>query len=228
MFHENKKYYAVKIYDGSKSSYWAFLTPEATLVMDRWFEFRKSKGENLTDDSPVFTTIKNTNIKNSFLTDANARFIMYDLIKHSGLKRVKVSNTRYDKAVMYMFRKRFNTILKLDNDVNSNIAEKLMAHKKGLDGAYLQPTREECFTEFVKAVPNLTVDPTERQKVEFDKQKQEIKNLEVERDEIKRLEQSNNSLQDSIQIQKQESSDEQKRLLQILDDMQNQINNLKK
>ena len=61
-----------------------------------------------------------------------------------------------------MFRKRFNTILKINNDVNSNIAEKLMAHKKGLDGVYLQPTREECFNEFVKAILQLTVDDSQR------------------------------------------------------------------
>ena len=65
---------------------------------------------------------------------------------------------------MYMFRKRFSIILKLKNDVNSNITEKLMAYKKGLDGTYLQPTREECFREFVKAISQLTIDPTERQK----------------------------------------------------------------
>ena len=184
MSHENKKCYAIKIYDGSKSGYWAFLTPEATKAMDRWLQYRKSKGEELDDESCVFTTVKKTNTKNVHMTDDNARFIMYDLIKQSGLKRIKVSRTRYDKAVMYMFRKRFNTILKLDNDVNSNIAEKLMAHKKGLDGTYLQPTREECFEEFVKAVAELTVDPTERQRMEIELQKQEITELQKKQREI--------------------------------------------
>ncbi len=165
--HKAQKCYGIKIYDGSRSGYWAFLTPEATVVMDRWIEYRKQRGEQITGESPLFITIKKTNTKHAHLTDENARFIMYDLIKASGLKRVKVSKTRYDKAVMGMFRKRFNTILKIENSVNSNIAEKLMAHKKGLDGVYLKPTMEECFTEFVKAIPQLTIDPTKRQELKL-------------------------------------------------------------
>lgn len=135
---EKKKWrYAIKIYDESKSGYWAFLTPEATKILDNFIQSRKLNGEEITSESPIFTTIKKTNTTHHNLTDGNARFIIYNLIKQSGLIRNKVSNTRYDKAMMYMFRKRFNTILKLNNDVNSNIAEKLMAHKKGLDGTYL-------------------------------------------------------------------------------------------
>ena len=61
------------------------------------------------------------------------------------------------------FRKRFNTILKINNDVNTNIAEKLMQHKKGLDGSYLTPTRQQCFAEFVKAIYELTIDAQQRQ-----------------------------------------------------------------
>jgi len=50
-----------------------------------------------------------------------------------------------------------NTILKLESKVNSNIAEKIMGHKNGLDGVYLSPTREECFKEFVKGIDQLTI-----------------------------------------------------------------------
>jgi len=86
---------------------------------------------------------------------------------------------RFDKAQNYMFRKRFNTILKLNNDVNSNIAEKLMAHKRELDGTYLQPTQEECYREFVKAIPELTVSSQERQKIEIEMKQETIDTLEA-------------------------------------------------
>ena len=177
MYHKNKKCYGVKIYDGSKSGYWAFLTPEATLVLDRWFDYRKFKDEELTDESAIFGNVYNSS-KHHYLTSDNARFIVNELIKKSGLKRKKVSKTRYDKAIMYMFRKRFNTILKLDNEINSNITEKLMAHKKGLDGTYLQPTIEECFTEFVKAIPELTINDSARKQFELDKITKEKTDLE--------------------------------------------------
>lgn len=48
-----------------------------------------------------------------------------------------------------------------------------MAHKRGLDGTYLQPTREECFIEFVKAIPELTISDNERIKLENMKLKEE-------------------------------------------------------
>jgi len=54
-----------------------------------------------------------------------------------------------------------------------------MAHKKGFDGTYLQPTREEFYREFVKAIPNLTIDPTERQKIDLEKKQEKIDQLEA-------------------------------------------------
>ena len=50
----------------------------------------------------------------------------------------------------HAFRKRFNTILKMDNTVNVNIAEKLMGHKNGLDGVYFTPSRDQLFSEWCK------------------------------------------------------------------------------
>ena len=72
-----------------------------------------------------------------------------------------------------------------------------MAHKRGLDGTYLQPTMEECFAEFVKAITELTIDPTEKQKLEIhnleaekSELKQKIQETEMQQDEIERLRQS--------------------------------------
>ena len=182
------KCYGLKIYDGSKSGYWAFLTPETTTLLDAYFEQRKIKGEVLTNDSPIFVNQRITEKFSENVSDSYARYIIYNLITQAGIKRIKVSKFRFDKAGMYMFRKRFNTILKLNNDVNSNIAEKLMAHKRGLDGTYLQPTMEECFAEFVKAIPDLTIDPTNRQTEELKKKQKEINSLEQKSRKIDELE----------------------------------------
>ena len=154
--------YAVKVYDESKDGYWVFLTPEARKIIDRYLNGRKLQGEKLDDNSPIFTTLGSRwNTKNRHLTDDNMKEILDKIIKGSKIDRKKVGN-RYDKSLTYMFRKRFNTILKLNNAVNSNIAEKLMAHKKGLDGTYLQPTMEECYHEFVKAISDLAIDDSQR------------------------------------------------------------------
>ncbi len=183
----NEKCYGLKIYDGSKSGYWAFLTPEATIMLDTYFQQRKIKGEVLTDESPIFVNSRKTDKFLENVSDDYARYIIYNMITQAGIKRIKVSRFRYDKAAMYMFRKRFNTILKLNNELNSNIAEKLMAHKKGLDGTYLQPTMEECFKEFVKAIPDLTIDPTQRQRLELVDKQKEIHILELKNKKIDEL-----------------------------------------
>jgi integrase len=185
---DGEKCYSLKIYDGSKSGYYAFLTPEATADMDRYFQKRIIQGETFTQESPIFAMVRNSKIFAESITHDYARFIVYNMITQAGIKRIKVSKHRFDKSAMYMFRKRFNTILKLNNEVNSNIAEKLMAHKRGLDGTYLQPTKEECFAEFVKAIPDLTIDPTKRQQLDINEKQKEINLLEQKSRKIDDLE----------------------------------------
>lgn len=175
---------SVYIYDGSKEGYFAFLTPEASKALDNYFRQRELNGETLTEDSPVFAN--HTRFKPSkyeHFTKDSVRQMVQDLITKSGIERIK-NGKRFDKAATYGFRKRFNTILKLNNDVNSNITEKLMAHKRGLDGTYLQPTKEECFAEFFKAIPELTIDSSERQRVEIENKNKEIQALEGKNQEL--------------------------------------------
>jgi len=187
---------SVYIYDGSKQGYWAFLTPEASRSLENYFSKRKLHDEILTDESPVFSNMDNGRTQKDYLSQYSARQRINDAIIAAGIEKTKTGK-RYDKAIIYGFRKRFNTILKLNNDVNSNIAEKLMAHKRGLDGTYLQPTKEECFAEFVKAIPELTISPTERQRAIIENKNKEIVQLEskneeiqLQQDAIKRLEQA--------------------------------------
>ena len=180
--------YAVQVYDGSKEGYWVFLTPEARKVLDRYLNGRKLAGEKLDDETPLFTTLGSRwNTKNNHLTDDNMKEILGRIIQGAKIQRKKTGN-RYDKSLVYMFRKRFNTILKLNDRVNSNIAEKLMAHKKGLDGIYLQPTLEECYKEFFKAISDLTIDDNERLRVTNQKLEREKSELEKNNDTIKQLE----------------------------------------
>jgi len=211
---DKQKCYAIKIYDGSKSGYYAFLTPEATRTLSRYIQSRKTNGELINDESPLFHSQRRLENQDGAMRTDFARITMANLIKAAGVKRTRVSGQTFDKSVMYMFRKRFNTILKLNNEVNSNIAEKLMAHKRGLDGTYLQPTMQECFKEFAKAIPDLTVDPTERLKLENEKLESENNELEIKNARIDELERrfENELLRDK------ENEKEQEQMLKILDD----------
>ena len=179
---------AVRIYDGSKDAYWAFLTPEASQALDHYLKSRKLNGENLSQESPVFANYNKPNptMKNDYLSEKSVRIIMKNLIRTSGIERTKEGN-RFDKATVYGLRKRFFTILKSNKDVNSNIAEKLMAHKRGYDGSYFKPTREECFAEFLKAVPDLTISDEARDKIKIEKLEQEKTKIEKLQEEMTEL-----------------------------------------
>ena len=175
--------YAVRIYDEAESGfsdssrygYWAFMTPEGRKAIDKYIQSRKLNGEKLSAESPLFSA-PDGNV--DYLTLGNLYTILRRIYKQAGVDRKKIDARRYDKAIVYGFRKRFDTILKIDNSINSNIAEKLMAHTYGLDGNYLKPNREQCFAEFVKAIPALTVSEAERQKLELEKKDKEILELE--------------------------------------------------
>ncbi len=74
-----------------------------------------------------------------------------------GIKKrnIKKCDGRYDVQIAHGFRKRFNAVLKMDNLVNYNIAEKMIGHKNGLDGVYFTPTLDELFAEFKKVIRKL-------------------------------------------------------------------------
>jgi integrase/recombinase XerD len=179
---------SVKIYDGSKEGYFAFLTPEASLALNQYLSSRKLNGEQLNPKSPVFANYDKPNptMKYNYMSTKSLRHLLQNLIKASGIERIK-KGSRFDKAPVYGFRKRFFTILKLNNNVNPNIAEKLMGHKRGYDGSYLKPTREQCFAEFVKTIPELTLSDEERLKAENQKLQEEKSEIEIVKYELRKL-----------------------------------------
>ncbi len=168
--------------DENDYSFFVFLIPEAARALDKYHKERKEKfGEVFTPDTPIFGAMdKHRFAKNEefYQMSGNAfRKMIQAVLNNTSIKRIKKRN-RFDIMIDHGFRKRFNTILKIEKDVNSNIAEKLMQHKKGLDGTYLTPTREECFTEFAKAISQLTIDSRERLRIENLQKDAEISELQ--------------------------------------------------
>jgi len=143
---------AVKMYAGCVEEYWVFLTPQASEALDAYHDSQRQRQESH-DGMPIFAARNHTSAQ---LGWSGARSAIYRLISKSGISRSKRGG-RYDVQVNHGFRKRFNTILKLDNSVNYNIAEKLMGHKNGLDGVYFTPTLEELFAEFRKVIRKIEV-----------------------------------------------------------------------
>jgi len=175
-------------------SYYSFLTPEATSALKEYFDERKRQGEIFDNETPVFRTFAEgkynkckVGLEVKQLTRRGALSLMFRLVSNSNVNRIK-KGRRYDIQMDHGFRKRFNTILKLESSLNSNIAEKLMSHKRGLDGTYLTPTRDELFKEFIKAIHQLTINPSERDRITMIEQEREINDLKKAENRIAKLE----------------------------------------
>jgi len=174
----------VKVYEDSIEEYFTFLTPEASKVLDEFLEKRKKDNENLVPESPIFRTKYSLGIaKAKSMTKKAMQAVIDRAVRNAGIRYFsEKKNGRYLIQLDHGFRKRFNTILKTNNDVNSNIAEKLMGHKRGLDGAYLKPTKEQCFEEFRKAIPTLSIDDAIRLEEEIKNKDDKIHDLETDKD----------------------------------------------
>lgn len=177
---------AVLLYPNENEEYWAFLTPEASDSLDEYHEERKKRGELFDENTPIFRRDYSCGKKVIPIQRSGIISIMYRVIRNAGLERTKV-NHHFDIQMDHGFRKRFNTILKLKNNVNSNVAEKLLGHKNGLDGVYLKPTREQCFAEFRKAIIELMIDDSERQRLKIKQLERDNSELEQYRTKVNEL-----------------------------------------
>ena len=203
--------------DSKDYSFFVFLIPEAAYALDQYHKERQDEGEVFVADTPIFKgsdTHASAKNRDFYQFSGNAfRHLMESLVDRANIQRVKKRN-RYDVMLDHGFRKRFNTILKIDNEVNSNIAEKLMQHKKGLDGTYLTPTRQECFNEFLKAIPELTIASEERQRIKIAEQKQTIDELAKKDAKISQMEKTLEKLvEEKKSLTKQELSQEKANLI---------------
>ena len=183
---------SVKVYADSKDEYYCFIHQEAVKALEEYFEYRTKKGEVLTPDSWVFTTATtptkpmSTNLISSWFSR---------IVERAGVYRGEYINKRYDIQIVYGMRKRFNTILKSNSDVNSNIAEKLIGHSTSipLDNHYFKPTLEVIFEEYQKAIPDLIIDETMRLKQELEIKDRQLSSIEVK-------DQTINNMQHTISI----------------------------
>ena len=193
-------YKAVLIYADELDEYWTFLTPEAASALEEYFKKRRKDGEIFNPDTPIFTHAYPRQRKRGMsIKRGSVISIIVRTVQRAGIERKRV-NRNFDIQIDHGFRKRFNTILKLDSEVNSNIAEKIMGHSVTipLDNSYFTPTLQRLFTEFKKAIQELTIDPTVKQKAELEQKQKEIDELqkkdkqnEMLNDKVERLEQVN-------------------------------------
>lgn len=193
---------SVLVYADDREEYTTFISHEAVKALDDYFEERKKNGETLTPDSYLFVKLNGQKYD-----DISIRVRL--LYQSKKLKcRTLDKNHRTDKMMNHAFRKRFNTILKLNSNVNISLAERMMGHSVtvSLDNAYFDPSKEQLFDEYLKALPELVLD--EKFKLENENLDLQQKNeeLELKNKEVEQLKDQMREIQAHIMnIQSKES-----------------------
>ncbi len=179
----------VTFYSDDTSEYIGFLTPEASKALDDYTEERIQAHEKITLDSPL---IRESYSMGSLPAKPINNAMLQELIGMtlSDVKRKKDSSGRYNIPITGGFRKFFNLTMKIQEKVNISLVEKLMGHSVtvGLDNYYLPVSTEKLFEEFQKNIPNLTINDSERLRVENELKEKKIQELESDKKRISELE----------------------------------------
>ena len=182
----------ITVYAGSIEEYTAFLTPEARKYLSIYFENRRSNGEQINDNSPVFRSryIKGKGNDNvSMISYGALKVSMYKMVDDSGIRtRFSSSNKRHGVALFGGFRKFFTTTLNNIREINPNITEKLLGHRNDLRGTYYNPDNDERYKNFSLAIANLTISDKSRDKLIIKKLVSEKEELESLRNRMNQIE----------------------------------------
>lgn len=181
----------VTVYPGDVEEYITFLTPEASKSLDEYLEKRKHDGEYLDPEHPLFRQNYALGIaKPKHLAKVSIQAIVDRILRRSGI-RFGRNGERRDIQLDHGFRKRWNTIVKTTDGVKIILAEKMFGHSTPtipLDETYLDVSIEKLFEEFKKAIPELTIDNSERLKIKNEQQSKKIDELEEKTARIEDLE----------------------------------------
>ncbi len=185
---------ALNVYAGSPDSYTAFVTPEAYGAIQEygrvWADLvlRQPRPED-----PVFLATKTLPRRASDMAIAKR---VRRMAAKAGLRDPESkSGTRFDTQLIHGFRKFFNKTCRetLSGDSLASLirAEYMMGHRGlvALDQNYFKTDMLEMAAEYVKVVPDLTIDDADRLRLSNRTMAGNIQRMEDEKDgKIARLE----------------------------------------
>jgi len=175
--------YKVTVYSGEKEQYITFTTPEAAKEINAYLEYRKRRGERITQDSHVIVKKFSHGGKSEPFKGYGLRSILQDnILYNTGLREISSKSKRKQIPVLHGFRKFFTKQLHdSEPKVDKAIIEFLLGHKIGLTSAYYKPTEQGMLNEYLKAVPLLTISNEERLKFKLEQR------ITIERTQLEAL-----------------------------------------
>jgi len=178
----NCKY--VLIYEDNKSEYSTFIHHEAVEALDEYLAYRTRMGEIITPNSWVICATLDSSkpVTTASITTQMNRFARQNLVQDK-------KRGRYEIQACHGYRKRFDTILKSNQNVNINLAEKMMGHSTSipLDNVYFKPVIQQLFDEYQKAIPELIISDKYRLEEQLKKKDEKINELSQKDNEIDML-----------------------------------------
>jgi len=179
-------YTSVIVYAGSNNELQSFYHSEVTKAVNDYLDERKQEGELLKPESWLFRqkSFFSNSVGISPLNVHGVESIISNIMKHAGIKRIKMNQNRYDLPVCGGFRNRFNTIFKSNSEISYVIGEMFSDHKIRMEPSYMFPNKEKLFEEYKKAVPELMIDEKEKLKQELKQKKKESESSKGMKKEI--------------------------------------------
>ena len=175
---------SILVYDDDKAEYTTFIHQEAVEALEKYLESRRNSGEVLTPESWLIPSKHDVR----FVNDTVSIRTQMSRYAHKGSVEIK-KRGRYEKQANHAFRKRWDTIVKSNQNINISIAEKMMGHSTTipLDNVYFKPAIEQMFDEYQKAIPELMIDDNHRFQLQLKEKDEKINALSQKDNEIDML-----------------------------------------
>ena len=178
-YYNNHNLYQVTFYENTKSEYYSFTTPECANYIKEYLEYRSEIcSEKLNDNSPLirddFMLDDLLHIQNpKHLSIFTFNFYLRLILIKTGIRKVipltesQTGNTKNRKVVSqnHGFRKFTHTTM-ANKRINPEIREMLLGHKIGLSSSYYRPSESELLEEYLRVVPELTINEENRLSME--------------------------------------------------------------
>lgn len=161
----------IMVYAGDREEYYSFITPEAYHCLNEWMEFRKSYGENVTEDSWLMrdiwqTTNKDYRAKNGLATcprkmkASGIKRILERALWEQGIRRpLENGQKRHEWKAAHGFRKFYKT--RAEQVMTPINVEITMGHDIGVSASYYKPTERVVLSDYLKAIDLLTINSNE-------------------------------------------------------------------
>jgi integrase len=189
--------YLIRVYNRSgKDRYYTFCSQECAAAIDEYLSYRQKCGEQLKDKSPLIRdkfSVDNpfTAQVPRFLSIRSMSLLFEEVLKRAKINPIIPGHKKRAVACSHGFRKFF--ITQCDRSgMSFTTREYLSGHRlPNQDPSYIRTTEEDRLAEYVKAIPLLTIDPTQRLRQENQELRKdylaELGDLRAEFNEMKEL-----------------------------------------